>query len=286
LFGFAHHVRKPERRGTGKNGEKTDADLILTMHDIPGSAEVSRWAREIVMLSELNEDKDGRKFNLGFWKRASRTGVANNITLRHAKGRIDWEIDMGINGKATGSSKADSHEGIKSELRDWIIEKGRASKVSIKDYARSTGKNANTVWESALALVDGVYLYEATFAGRVYVTTDPNFGKPDPDADRKKVEARIRRTGFVTREELVDWVKSDPSNPGINRATALAKDLSDGVNIFCGEVQLNGNKPSLAFSVGKPPIHCMEEIAKRKGGNWKIELDETGDLKEDPFSGD
>jgi hypothetical protein len=42
LFGFLHHVRKPEKRGTGQNGEKTDADLTLSYHDITGSGEVVR----------------------------------------------------------------------------------------------------------------------------------------------------------------------------------------------------------------------------------------------------
>jgi hypothetical protein len=254
LFGFAHHVRKPERRGTGNKGEKTDADLILTMHDIPGSAEVSRWAREIIMLSELNEDKDGRKFNLGFWKRASRTGVANNITLRHAKGRIDWDIDSRFSGKATGPSQTEKHAKMEAGMRELLEQEGLLGKSTVMNHAKKKGWNKSDAWDFIHSLVDGVNYHFVELFGHPHVSKDPNPIKVDPDADKKKVLWFVTQNRIVSKNMLDQWAEGDPSAPSGDKALKLADVLAEEGLIEYTEKFRFPHHPreSKVYSIGNP----------------------------------
>jgi RecA-family ATPase len=306
LFGFLHHVRKPEKRGTGQNGEKTDADLTLSYHDITGSGEVVRWAREVIMLSELNEDSKGRKFNLGFGKRDGRTGVANNITLRQATGgRIDWDIDLSFGGKATGEPVNVRHEKEKEkakqrkeDLRWYVVKQETVTRAEVRVHADENQWQAQKCVDAVFSGFhkDGeeprLYLYKND-EGVEVVSIHPKkvvTAAEKEDSEKAAVLDYLKRKGaldskIVTGSELLKHAEDtdDSSFPPRKRVLDVARDLVDGKTVFTVDKMTlrTGVRASEVFSYGKPPSYFHDDIARRQGlPAYKPEITAEGP---DPF---
>jgi hypothetical protein len=83
---------------------------------------IQAWARE--MISLVCTDEKNKQFELQFGKRGSHTGVRSVIRIWHTKeqGVIRWE-QMGIEGTATGPSKAQKHAQMEADVLQLLNRK-------------------------------------------------------------------------------------------------------------------------------------------------------------------
>jgi hypothetical protein len=92
---------------------------------------IQAWARE--MISLVCTDEKNKQFELQFGKRGSHTGVGSVIRIWHTKeqGVIRWEQEqgvirweqMGIEGTATGPSKAQKHAQMEADVLQLLNRK-------------------------------------------------------------------------------------------------------------------------------------------------------------------
>jgi hypothetical protein len=276
IFGFVHHDRKqPAENGKTKNSR--------AMHNSFGSVVISAWARE--MISLVCTDEKNKQFELHFGKRASHTGVGGVIRIRHTKeeGVIRWE-QMGMEGTATGPSKAQKHHKMETDVLELLKSKGCVYKAEVEHLASQKGYNKRDAWNAAQVVArdpkSGFHLVPVLNSH--VISTDPNYGKVDPDADRNKVLAYIKSNVLVTQNMLTKkW--NDPSAPPRDKRVGIANSLVDDETVFFEKkAQIHHGRPaSQCWSYEKGPTECREQIAKMNG--LEIDDNDKNMPDEDPF---
>jgi hypothetical protein len=265
IFGFVHHDRKPSQDEDKKKNSRA-------MHNSFGSVVISAWAREMVSL--VCADEKNKQFELQFGKRGKRTGVGDVIRIRHTKqeGIIRWE-QMGVmEGTAPGPSKVAKHETMKADVLKFLEEtipdeRGCVRKADVERFAVDKGHNKKDAWNEAQAISRSQtgFHWVHVMAGTYVISRDPNFKLVNPDADRNKVLGYVKSNVLVTRTMLErKW--TDPAAPPRAKRVPLMESLVDGETVFYDpELQIHPNKTSQAWSYGKAPGDCSEQIAKLNG---------------------
>jgi KaiC/GvpD/RAD55 family RecA-like ATPase len=202
IFGFVHHDRKPP----AENGKTKNS---RAMHNSFGSVVIPAWARE--MISLVCTDEKNKQFELHFGKRASHTGVGGVIRIRHTKeeGIIRWEQMGVLEGTATGPSKAEKHAKMEAGLRALLEKAGYLGKSTVQNEARRNNWSKVDAWNFVHSLADGRNYHAIEVFGHPHVSANPNLGKIDPDADKKKVLAFIKQNKIVSKNKLDQWAESD-----------------------------------------------------------------------------
>ena len=268
LCGFVHHDKKPNADQNGKKKE------TRAMHNSFGSVVISAWAREVISL--VCTDEKNKQFELQFGKRGNRTGVGSVVRIRHTKeeGIIRWEPMKPMEGTATGSSKTEKHAKMEVGMRAELEKIGYLGKSTAMNYAKSKNWSKVDAWNFVHSLVDGVNYHFIELFGHPTVSKTLNPIEVDPNADKKKVLAFIKRGKVVSKNKLEQWAEGDTSAPSGKQAIKLAELLlEEGEIKFTEKFQFPGNNAACkVYSIGEPTSYrwidgkpvTEEEFRKRQ----------------------
>ena len=132
-----HHTNKPAADSKAKSGwTRNDYSYAGT-----GSAELTNWARAVIVLRQHDDDT----FRLAFTKRGKRAGavdmdggISQDIFLEHAKEGIAWNQVSEPEKEESGRPKKDiDFEALKREIGDKKLKWWEIVEIAISSFGIS-----------------------------------------------------------------------------------------------------------------------------------------------------
>jgi hypothetical protein len=98
---------------------------------------------------------------------------------------------------------------MEAGLRALLEKAGYLGKSTVQNEARRNNWSKVDAWNFVHSLADGRNYHAIEVFGHPHVSANPNLGKIDPDADKKKVLAFIKQNKIVSKNKLDQWAESD-----------------------------------------------------------------------------
>ena len=194
---FAHHLGKPSQNQQQRQGPAHYQGL--------GSSDIVNWAREMITITETGEGTG--TFRLEFGKRGRRTGIGNELYLKHAATGVCWELADDI--KSPQDAKTAQENKRRAKLEEFVRSFEMVTLQQMKENAKAFGYGENSIKTALDALsqnsVDSenpIYCYRAHVNG---ADANSTVYSVQPKPEDGHVKSRdIKAADFTVRLNGVD----------------------------------------------------------------------------------